>query len=396
MPALTGLRVIDLTRILAGPFCTQWLADHGAEVIKIEPPQGDDTRAWGPPFDEAAGAASYYMGLNRNKRAAALDLRMPEGRAALLRLLETADVLVENFKAGSMAKWGLGAETLRERFPRLICARITGFGEDGPLGSQPGYDAVVQAQAGLMAVNGPEGGEPTRIGIPLADICTGMSLAIGILMAVHSRHATGEGQIVDCNLYDTSVAILFPYAANYLMGGREPRPVGNAHPNIAPYQTFPTATMPVFIAGGNDGQFRRLCAVLDRPGIAADPRFATNSERNRHRQALADLLSEATAPWDGEALAAKLMAEGVPAGPVMPVSGVLAHDHTLHRGMVMDLDGFRVTGNPIGLSATPHRANGFRPRPFGTDTRAVLAEAGCTTDEIDALIATGAALDHKA
>ncbi|RMH48366.1 MAG: CoA transferase [Alphaproteobacteria bacterium] len=394
MPALTGLRVIDLTRILAGPFCTQWLADHGADVIKIEPPQGDDTRSWGPPFDPGTGAASYYMGLNRNKRAVALDLRREEGRAVLLRLLAGADVLVENFKAGTMDKWGLGAEALRARFPRLIQARITGFGADGPLGGLPGYDAVVQAQAGLMAVNGPEGGEPTRMGIPISDICTGMSAAIGILMALHARQATGRGQIVDLTLYDTSLSILFPYAVNFLMGGPEPRPVGNAHPNIAPYQTFPTATVPVFIAGGNDAQFRRLCAVLGLADVAEDPRFATNGARNRHRRELAELIAAATLRHDGEALAARLMAEGVPAGAVMPVSRALDHPHTRHRGMLLDFDGFRVTGNPVVMSDTPHAAAGFPPRPFGADTRAVLAEAGYSAEEIEALIAAGAAFDR--
>ncbi|MEL6235596.1 MAG: CoA transferase [Pseudomonadota bacterium] len=392
MPALDGLRVIDLTRILAGPFATQWLADHGADVIKVEPPQGDDTRTWGPPFDEETGAASYYTGLNRTKRAVALDLRQQAGRDALIRLLGTADILIENFKAGSMEKWGLAPEELCARFPKLICARITGFGPDGPLGGLPGYDAVVQAQAGLMAVNGPEGGAPTRMGVPLVDLATSMSASIGILMALQARHATGRGQVVDLNLYDTALSILFPYGPNYLMGGAEPRPVGNAHPNIAPYQTFATATVEVFVAGGNDTQFQRLCEVLGCPEIAQAPDYATNGSRNRHRAALAAALTPYFAAWEGEALAEALMARGVPAGPVMPVSGVLAHPHTAHRGMLGEMDGVRVVNNPIRMSATPPREDGFKPRKFGADTRAVLAEAGYSAAEIDALIASGAAL----
>ncbi len=395
MPALTGLRVIDLTRVLAGPFCTQWLGDHGADVIKVEPPQGDDTRSWGPPFDRAAGAASYFLGVNRNKRGIALDLRRPAGRAILLRLLADADVLIENFKSGTMEGWGLGYDSLRAQFPRLIYCRITGFGADGPLGGLPGYDAVVQAQAGLMSVNGPESGEATRLGIPIVDIATGLSSALGIVMALHERVRSGEGQMLDMTLYDAGLSILFPYAANYMLGGAVPRPVGNAHPNIAPYETFATRTVDVFVAAANDGQFAKLCAVLDRPDIAADPRFATNGLRNGSRSALAALLRAAFADRDGEGVAAVLMAAGVPAGPVMGVPGVLAHPHTLHRGMVVEVEGLRTLGNPIKMSRTPPDPARARPPRFGEHTEAVLAEAGYGADEIAALIAEGAALGPR-
>lgn len=395
MPALTGLRVIDLTRVLAGPFCTQWLGDHGADVIKVEPPQGDDTRSWGPPFDRAAGAASYFLGVNRNKRGIALDLRRPAGRAILLRLLADADVLIENFKSGTMEGWGLGYDSLRAQFPRLIYCRITGFGADGPLGGLPGYDAVVQAQAGLMSVNGPESGEATRLGIPIVDIATGLSSALGIVMALHERVRSGEGQMLDMTLYDAGLSILFPYAANYMLGGAVPRPVGNAHPNIAPYETFATRTVDVFVAAANDGQFAKLCAVLDRPDIAADPRFATNGLRNGSRSALAALLRAAFADRDGEGVAAALMAAGVPAGPVMGVPGVLAHPHTLHRGMVVEVEGLRTLGNPIKMSRTPPDPARARPPRFGEHTEAVLAEAGYGADEIAALIAEGAALGPR-
>jgi formyl-CoA transferase len=392
MPALTGLKVIDLTRVLAGPFCTQWLGDHGAEVIKVEPPQGDDTRLWGPPFDPATGAASYFLGVNRNKRMIALDLRQPPGREVLLRLLEGADVLIENFKTGTMEGWGLGHAALEARFPRLVVARITGFGADGPLGGLPGYDAVVQAQAGLMSVNGPETGEATRIGVPIVDIATGLAAAIGILMALRERDSSGRGQFLDMTLYDTAVSLLHPFGLNWLMGGPEPRPVGNAHPNIAPYETFPTATGEVFVAGGNDAQFRRLCGILGCADLAADPRFGTNAARNRNRRALAAALRPFMAGWDGEALAARLMADGVPAGPVMTVPKVLEHPHTRHRGMLVGSDGFRTLGNPIKMSRTPADPAPRRPGAFGSDTRAVLAEAGYSPDEIASLIAAGAAL----
>jgi len=394
MGALDGVKVIDLTRILGGPFGTQWLADHGADVIKVEPPQGDDTRAWGPPFDEEAGAASYFLGVNRNKRGAALDLRMPEGREALLRLLETADVLIENFKPGGMEKWGLGyEEVLKHRFPRLIHCRVSGFGSTGPYGGMPGYDAIVQAQAGMMSVNGVEGGEPTRIGIPLVDIGTGMAAAIGIAMALYERSNSGLGQFIDMTLYDTAVSMLFPHAANYFLGGQHPKITGNTHSNLSPYDSFPTKTCRIFIAGGNDGQFRKICQVIGQPALADDPRFVNNAARLKHKQELREAFAPLMAEWDGEELASALMNAGAPAGPVLETHEVVVHPHTLHREMTVEIDGFRTLGNPIKMSRTPPQAARRRPPKFGQDTRAVLAEAGYSGDEIDALVALGAALD---
>jgi formyl-CoA transferase len=379
MGALDGVKVIDLTRVLGGPFGTQWLGDHGADVIKIEPPHGDDVRAWGPPFDEEAGAASYFLGVNRNKRGAALDLRKPEGRDVLLRLLEDADVLIENFKPGGMEKWGLGyEEVLKHRFPRLVHCRISGFGSDGPHGGLPGYDAVVQAQAGLMSVNGPEGGPATRLGIPLVDIGTGMAAALGIAMALYERSNSGQGQYLDMTLYDTAISMLFPHAANYFLSGKHPTITGNTHSNLSPYDVFPTRTCKVFIAGGND---------------ATDPRFANNSGRLENKHALRDEFSPAMAEWDGEELAETLMRAGAPAGPVLETHEVVAHPHTIHRQMTVDIDGFRTLGNPIKMSRTPPQAARRRPPRFGQDTRAVLAEAGYSDTEIDALISAGAAFD---
>ena len=223
MSALDGVRVIDLTRVLGGPFCTQWLGDHGADVIKIEPPQGDDVRHWGPPFHEEFGASSYFAGINRNKRGMALDLRQEAGKEALFKLLETADILIENFKPGSMEKWGMGyEEVLSRRFPRLIHSKVSGFGADGPMGGLPGYDAVIQAQAGMMSVNGVPGGGPTRLGIAIVDMATGMAAAIGIGMALYERSVSGKGQFIETSLYDTGVSLLFPHYANYFLSGKTP------------------------------------------------------------------------------------------------------------------------------------------------------------------------------
>jgi len=391
MGALDGVKVIDMTRILGGPFGTQWLAAHGAEVIKIEPPQGDDTRAWGPPFDEEAGASSYFLGVNRNKRGVTLDLRMAEGREVLLRLLETADVLIENFKPGGMEKWGLGYhEVLQHRFPRLIHARVSGFGSDGPHGGLPGYDAIVQAQCGLMSV---KGGKPTRLGIPIVDIGTGIAAAMGIAMALYERSQSGLGQHIVTTLYDTAVSLLFPHAANYFLSGKHPVITGNTHSNLAPYDAFPTKTCRVFISGGNDTQFRRLCEVIGRPELADDPRFRNNAGRIENKHALRQEFAPAMVKWDGEELAEALMKAGAPAGPVLETHEVVVHPHTLHREMTVEIDDFKTLGNPIKMSRSPPEAAQTRPPRFGQETRAVLAEAGYTEAEIDALIAAGAVLD---
>jgi formyl-CoA transferase len=396
MSALDGVKVIDLTRVLGGPFGTQWLADHGADVIKIEPPHGDDVRAWGPPFDEEIGAASYFLGVNRNKRGMALDLRQAQGREVLLRLLERADVLIENFKPGGMEKWGLGyEEVLKDRFPRLIHCRISGFGSDGPHGGLPGYDAVVQAQAGLMSVNGPEGGPATRLGIPLVDIGCGIAAALGIAMALYERSHSGQGQYLDLTLYDTAISLLFPHAANYFLSGKHPEITGNTHTNLSPYDVFATRTCKVFIAGGNDTQFAKICETIGRPELADDPRFADNAGRLENKHALRAEFGPAMATWDGEELAAALMRAGAPAGPVLETHEVVAHPHTLHREMTVEIDGFRTLGNPIKMSRTPPQAARRKPPRFGQHTSEVLAEAGYSETQIEALIASGAALDTR-
>jgi crotonobetainyl-CoA:carnitine CoA-transferase CaiB-like acyl-CoA transferase len=392
--ALDGIRVIDLTRVLGGPYCTQILGDHGAEIVKIEPPQGDETRDWGPPFNEAEDA-SYFVGVNRNKRSLGLDLGRPEGREVLLRLLDRADVLIENFKPGSMEKWGLGYEdVLRPRFPRLVHCRISGFGSDGPMGGFPGYDAVVQAMCGMFSINGmPESG-PTRIGIPLVDLGTGLYAAIAVLMALLERGRSGEGQLIDMTLYDAGVALMHPHIPNYVMSGKRPELTGNPHPNICPYDRFPTATVPVFLGVGNDRAFRRLCAELGSPELGTDPRFATNRDRLAHRTELTGRLAALLADRDGEELCRRLLAAGVPAGPVRDIAQVWADEHTRHRGMAAELPGYKGWGMPIRMSRTPGKIRRTPPR-FGEHGRALLAEIGLTEEEIAGLIEAGVVLERR-
>lgn len=385
--ALSDLKVIDLSRVLGGPFCTQILGDHGASVIKVEPPTGDETRGWGPPFHN--GTASYFLGVNRNKRTIALDLSSPEGREVLLRMLEEADVLVENFRTGTLEKWGLGYETvLSKRFPRLIHCSVSGFGVDGPLGGAPGYDAIIQAMAGLMSINGtPESG-PTRIGNPLVDMGTGLNAVIGILLALHERQRSGRGQFIDTSLYDTAVSLLHPQAPNWFLSGKTPELVGNAHPNICPYDKFETATGEIFIAIGNDGQFRKFCEYIGRNDLPEDQRFRTNGDRTVNRAALRTELETVLLEKEGAPLCEALLDIGVPAGPVNTVPEVLNHPHTQHRGMVVEKDGYHGTGIPIKLSRTPGSVY-RRPPGFGEHGKALLGEHGYNDSQIAAFIEAG-------
>jgi crotonobetainyl-CoA:carnitine CoA-transferase CaiB-like acyl-CoA transferase len=385
--ALAGLKVIDLTRVLGGPYCTMILSDHGAKVIKVEPPQGDETRSWGPPFLE--GDASYFLGVNRNKRGIALDLGKPEGRAVLLRLLADADILVENFKTGTMEKWGLGYEAdLAPRFPGLIHCRVSGFGAEGPLGGLPGYDAILQAMTGLMSINGSAETGPLRLGTPVVDLATGLYSALGIMMAVHERTRSGRGQYLDMTLHDCGMALLHPQAANFFLNGKRPMPPGNAHPNICPYDKFATATGDIFIAIGNDGQFRKLMELLGQPEVADDARFLSNGLRLNNRPALTELLAALFADLDGQELSLRMLKSGLPAGPVLGVDQAMAAPHTQTRGMVADLDEVRTLGTPIKLSRTP---GGPRRRPprFAENTDEVLLAHGYDAADIAALEAKG-------
>ncbi len=372
--SLAGIRVVDLSRILGGPYCGQILGDHGADVLKVEPPQGDDTRTWGPPFKD--GVASYYLGLNRNKRLMRLDLTTEAGRAVLFELLAEADVLLENFKTGTMEKWGLGYDTLSQRFPRLVHCRVSGFGADGPLGGLPGYDAAVQALTGLMSVNGEADGEPLRVGLPVVDMVTGLNAALGVLLALQERERSGRGQFVEAALYDSGLSLLHPHGANWFLDGRTPGRTGNAHPNIYPYDSVATGTEPVFLAVGNDRQFAILCRHLGAPGLAEDERYATAGARSVNRVALKAELEALLASHDGPALADTLVALGVPCAPVLSVPAALSHPHTAHRGMVVEMPGgYRGIASPIKLGRTPAsyrfeplaEGNSFLPRSSAND-----------------------------
>ena len=358
--ALQGLRVIDLSRVLGGPYCGQILADHGADVLKVEPPQGDETRGWGPPFD-AQGTASYFHGLNRNKRGCTMDLTLPAVREELLQLLADADVLLENFKTGTLEKWGLGWATLSARFPRLVHCRVSGFGADGPLGGLPGYDAAIQAQVGIMSINGEpaaQGGQPLRVGLPVVDMVTGLNAALGVMFALRERERSGRGQFVEAALYDCGLSLLHPHAANHLMDGRVPGRSGNAHPNIAPYDTFATRTEPIFLAVGNDRQFATLCRVLGDATLAQHPHFVDNGMRSVHRLEMKSRLEALLAQHDCQTLAPTLVQAGVPCAPIQDVAQALAAPHTAHRGMVVEIpreqgEPYRGVASPIKLSRTP-------------------------------------------
>jgi formyl-CoA transferase len=385
--ALAGLKVIDLTRVLGGPYCTMILSDHGAEVVKIEPPQGDEVRDWGPPFVE--GSASYFIGVNRNKRSLALDLGKPEGRQVLMRLLEGADVLIENYKPGAMEKWGMGyAEVLSKRFPKLVHCRVSGFGPDGPLGALPGYDAVIQAMVGLMSINGNAETGPLRMGTPIVDLATGLYSAIGILMALQERNRSGQGQFLDMSLHDCGMALLHPQAANYFLNDRRPKATGNPHPNISPYSKYRTATCEVFLAVGNDPAFRKLCDFLSLKALPDDPRFRSNGDRLTNRDTLTEILEARLAAEDGHDLCDRLLKAGVPAGPVLHVDEAMNAAHTAHREMVTELGGYKGLGTPIKMSRTPGGTRAAPPR-FNEHGDDILARHGFTADEVNELKAKG-------
>lgn len=387
--SLAGLKVVDLSRVLAGPLCTQLLADHGAEVVKVEPPAGDDTRSWGPPF-VTEDMSAYFSALNRNKSNISLDLRTRAGQEILTKLLHNADVLVENFKPGTLAKWGFTDPHLRNTFPALIHCRVTGFGIDGPMGSMPGYDAVLQAYSGLMSMNGEPDGTPMRIAVPVVDMVTGSYAFSGILLALHARQRTGTGQMIDCTLLDTAISLLHPHSASFLTDGEIPRRTGSAHPTIAPYDVFHAQDGPVFIGVGNDRQFNALLELL---GLRADPRFATNADRLANLPELRGLLASRIAEFRRGPLTKELLSQGIPATSLHNVAEALNDPQVLHRDMVVELDGYRGTGIPIKLTETPGSVR-TPPRPLGADTSTVLSAVGYSPDDVDALIESGVAQQH--
>jgi crotonobetainyl-CoA:carnitine CoA-transferase CaiB-like acyl-CoA transferase len=367
---LEGLVVADFSRVLAGPFATMLLGDLGADVVKVEHPGGgDETRAWGPPF--LGEHSTYYLAVNRNKRSVALDLKTDEGRRAALALALRADVLVENFKAGTLERLGLGYDELARDNPGLVLCSISGFGR-GAGAELPGYDFLVQAMSGLMSITGPAGGEPTKVGVALVDVLTGLYACGGVLAALHERGRSGRGQRVEVSLLGAALASLVNQASSYLCTGVPPRAMGNRHPSIAPYETLATADRPLVVAVGNDGQFARLCRVLGIPGAAADPRFATNAARVANRQALVALLEEALAGRGAADWVAALGPAGVPCGLVNDVGEAFALAERLGLDPVADAGGVPQVADPIRLSATPPSYR-LAPPALGQHTAEVLA-----------------------
>ena len=390
--ALTGIKVLDLTRVLAGPLCAMTLGDMGADVIKVEPPNGDDTRAWGPPH--VGGEAAYYLGVNRNKRSLKLDLAKPKARAILGRLIARADVLVENYKLGTLDKWGFGPAWMAENAPRLVHCSITGYGETGPKAQLPGYDFVLQAECGLMSICGPVEGEPAKHGVAIVDIATGLYATIGILGALNARSSSGQGQKLAVSLYETGIAMLANVASNHLATGRDARRFGNGHPNIVPYTTYPTADGMLALAVGNDGQFARLSEVAGHPEWAKDARFAKNADRVTHRVLVDAMVTVALAEHPTGWWIEKLRSVGVPCGAVNTVRAALADPQTQASGMVMEMAHptaglLRLIGFPMKLAGTPLAATRPPPR-LGEHSHDVLAhDLAMTAAEIEQLQADG-------
>ena len=398
---LAGLKVLELARILAGPWAGQTLADLGAEVVKIERPgAGDDTRAWGPPFVEGENGerldAAYFHSCNRGKRSLAVDFERPEGRNIVRQLASRADVVIENFKTGGLAKYGLDYASLKTVNPRLVYCSITGFGHDGPYAARAGYDFIVQGMGGVMELTGEPDGEPQKIGVAFADIFTGVYAVVAIQAALIRRSITGLGGEVDMALLDTQVSVLANQALNFLVSGRSPRRLGNAHPNIVPYQVFEAADGPLIVAAGNDRQTRDFCRILGLDALAADPRYATNADRVRNREAFVASLAAAARTMSRDALLAALEAAGVPAGPINTIEQVFADPQVVARAMRLDLPATGARGgtapsvrSPLVIDGEPAAAQTAAPR-LGEHSDAILAEMGLSASEIAALRAAGA------
>ncbi|MHA7879820.1 MAG: CaiB/BaiF CoA transferase family protein [Saccharospirillum sp.] len=396
--ALAGVKVVDLSRILAGPWATQMLADFGAEVIKIERPgQGDDTRTWGPPFFTQSGGervAAYFHSANRGKRSLAVDITQAEGQQLIHDLVREADVLVENFKVGGLKKYGLDYASLQTINPGLVYCSITGFGQDGPYKDRPGYDFMIQAMGGLMSITGEPDGTPMKVGVALADILTGLYAANAIQAALHYRHRTGLGQHIDLALLDVQVACLANQGMNYLSSGKVPARLGNAHPNIVPYQAFATEDGFVILAVGNDTQFQRFCELAGCPELAQDERYARNENRVRHRDSLVPIVEARMRERSSDWWLTELAAAKVPCGPINTLDQVFADAQVQHRGMQLRLQDalqgeIPSIANPIKFSASPVQYD--RPGPvLGGDTRSVLQqELGLTDAQLAGLVERG-------
>ncbi len=390
--ALQGITVLDLTRVLAGPFCTMILGDLGADVIKVEAVGSkDDTRAWGPPF--AGGESAYYLCANRNKRAITLNLKSAKGQDAFKKLAAGADVVVQNFKTGTLERLGLGYDTLKRINPQIILASITGFGQTGPYKNEPGYDYIIQAMAGLMSITGDERSGPLKVGVAIADVLTGLYAAIGILAALHERSYSGEGQQLDVSLFDAQLSALVNVASSYLTTGAVPRRLGNQHPHIVPYQVFPTRDGEMVVAVGNDAQFRKLAEALGMPELAADERYRTNADRLRHRDGLVAVISAVMKAKPTTHWRARLQAAGIPHGPINDLQAVFADPQVQARNMVVEMahptaGSVKLVGSPLKLSRTPVEMKRHPPL-YGEHTTQVLARLGYSPDELDEMRRNG-------
>lgn len=398
-PPLKGVRVVELARILAGPWAGQMLADLGADVVKVENPEGgDDTRKWGPPFVTGADgenlSAAYYHSCNRGKRSVAIDFSTPEGAETVRKLAAGADVLIENFKLGGLKKYGLDYESLKAVNPKLVYCSITGFGQTGPYRDRPGYDYVIQAMSGLMSITGPEDGPPYKVGVAISDVFAGLFAATSILAAVRHSERTGQGQYLDVSLLDSQIAALVNVASNFLVSGQTPPRYGNQHPNIVPYQTFSAADGEFVVAVGNDGQFARLCALIDRPDLRDDPRCVTNPARVENRDWLIPLLQAIFARRPAAEWVDRLLAAGIPAGPINTIPAALSDPHVAARGLVHESptpagDLLRMVGPPVRMAPDPAQVRTPPPR-LGEHTDEVLRDVlGLDADAVAAYRAEG-------
>ncbi len=393
---LTGIRVIDLTRVMTGPYCTMMLGDLGADVVKVEMPgRGDDTRLWGPPF--VAGESTYFMSVNRNKRSVALDLKSDGGKAALWKLLDGADVLVENFSPGTLARLGFGDVAVRERVPRLVYASISGFGQMGPDHDRVAYDLIVQGMSGMMSITGHPGGLPTRLGVPIADIGAGMFAAYAIASALLRREKTGEGCRIDTSMLGGQVALLTYQAANYFHTGNNPPMLGNGHPNIAPYDTFACADGHVNVSVGNDAMWLRFCDAIGRPELKDHETFRTNAGRVTNKPDLYATLQPTLDTLTRAELLRRLDEASVPSGPIQTLGDVLEDPQVLSQSLLLEIE--HPAAGPMKATGGPYHFDGEavsarRPAPLlGEQTREILAEAGFSEEEIAGMIASGAAAE---
>ena len=386
--SLAGIRVVDLTRVLAGPLCTMTLGDMGADIIKVEEPQhGDDTRAWGPPF--IGPFSAYYLAVNRNKRSLTLDLKSEKGRDVLRRLIVGADVVIDNFKLGTMESWGFDDHWFEANASQVVRCSITGYGPTGPKASRPGYDFILQAETGLMAITGEANGSPMKLGVAIVDVCAGLTAAIAVLGALQARARTGRGQRCEVSLHDVGLQMLINVASNHLVSGEDAGRYGNSHPNIVPYRTYPAADGEVAVAVGNDRQFAALAAALGRPEWASDPRFARNQDRVRNREAVDKEIATVISSRPRAHWIEKLDQVGIPVGPINSVAEALASPQTDARQMVVDLElkaGLATKGLGLSFQLSDTPSSIRRPPPaLGADSREVLAELGLSDAEIDEL-----------